>query len=145
MSYLFDSQIDAALERRSDDLTLKNLKKRSQAKTASLLSDYPRQPLNAYRSDDKQAMDLVENMGSKSVKDRKNPGGDHASRYTEWRLVSNNAGIIRDKVFGELPNAYEIGLNIREEKVVGNMYAFAAEVFSMIDEYSSPDQDEGRR
>ena len=55
------------------------------------------------------------------------------------------AGIIHTKVSGELAHAYSLGLDIRSDVVVGTMYALAVQVWSMIDEYTSPSQDEGRR
>jgi hypothetical protein len=140
MSYLFQVHIEPALKVELTKGNANYLKELSERTTSGLTATNGR-VFN--RHDDFQAArDLVTSMGDQF----KPATGDWAGNYvTEWRMVSGNAGTIRSMVSRELDTAYQIGLDIRSPKVLGEMFNLAVQVWSTVGEYSSPTQSEGRR
>lgn len=147
MPYLFEREIAAAIADKVKLPDTKQLKEKSEAKTAELLLNHPN-PGN-YLANDAVAEALAASMGSKSRRDRGNIPADapHAIDYVgdSWRMVSSNTQEIYGKVSGELAHAFQLGLDIRSPVVVGNIYKLAVNAWSTIGQYSGYDQYEGKR
>jgi hypothetical protein len=141
-SYLFQDAIEPALTVESTSGNAQYLKGESEKITAGLVVSNPRH-VNIH-DDYSHAENLILAMGGQFKS--KDVGSDWAGNYvSEWRMVSGNAGIIRSMVSGELYRAYRIGLDIRSTQVLGQMFKIAVLVWSILGEYSSPTQNEGRR
>jgi hypothetical protein len=119
---------------------LKALKERCQKTTRELEGSNRRTA--TYERDDKEARNLIFTMGEKTKRDRSDPKAPHASSYMgTWMVLSDNHSTVRAKVSAEAGHAHDLGLDIRSADVIGAMYVLAANVFSEIDNYSSPDSD----
>lgn len=140
MPYLFDQEVEEAIAKGFRPNDIKHLKEQCEAATAKLLLRHPR--TGNYPADDPAAQALVESMGGFNVP----AGAPHARQHVEnWRQVSGNAQLMIDKVSRELAHAYQLELDIQSDAVIGKMYELAVNVWAMIDEYTGPGQDEGRR
>ncbi|WCD82474.1 hypothetical protein [Pseudomonas sp. TUM22785] len=143
MSYLFQDGIEAALRVESMRGNASYLKSQCEQMTQKLINDSPRH-INIH-DDLSYAESLIFSMGNQ-FKPSGVAQGEWAGDYvSEWRMVSGNAGVIRGMVSNELYRAYQIGLDIRSNQVVGKMFKLAVMVWSTIGDYSSPTQNEGRR
>ncbi|MEP6495924.1 MAG: hypothetical protein ABJF01_24805 [bacterium] len=140
MSYLFQGAVEPAIEvelMRGNATYLKGL---CEKKTRALVAAHGRD-FNAH-DDYEFANNLIRSMGAQF----KPKAGGWAGEYVNnWRMVSSNAGIVRGMVAAELHTAYKIGLDIRSEEVIGEMFDLAVQVWSTIGEYTGPSQNEGRR
>ena len=144
MSYLFDTAIEAGLK---VDLTKNNstyLKQQAEKATADLIRSSGRDFNN--HDDHEASATLVTSMGQKTrAKDGSPHAQDHAYVGDAWRMVSDNCGIVRQMVHDETYHAYQIGLDTRNPVVIGAMFKLAVMVWSMLGDYSSPTQSQGRR
>ncbi|MCI4568481.1 hypothetical protein [Lysobacter sp. CFH 32150] len=143
MPYLFDREIEAAINKNVHDAT--ELRTTCDNATTHLLPLHPNP--HTYAANDATAEQLAISMGSKSRKDRDVPATNpHALDYVSgWTALSDNAQHIVGMVCGELPHAYQLGLDIRSHVVIGTIYKLAVKVWSTIGQYTGPAQDEGRR
>lgn len=150
MTYLFARQIDHAIARGTKPEETSRIKTKCEKTTKELLRSHPLAG-NIYPSPDPASENVAKKMGSKSKRDRDNTPAafPHASDpgYVgdEWRLVSDNAKLIEDKVSSELQHAYDLGLDTRSPVVVGKMYKLAVLVWSGIGDYTGHQGNEGRR
>ncbi|MEC5386775.1 hypothetical protein VVD49_13655 [Uliginosibacterium sp. H3] len=140
MPYLFQRAVEAALLKDPDKADFKHLKEKCESKTQSLAADFHR--INPQPDDMQIAGPLVVSMGEQF----KPKNGPWAGTYVDnWRMVSGNAPIVTALVSAQLQQAYELELDISNERVIGKMFGLAVLVWSVLGEYSSPPQEPGRR
>lgn len=145
MSYLFESLIEPSLtpdvkdKDRSRYGHADRLRGFSRQMTDTLLRTHPK--TTHKQDDDRVSDDLVAQMTTKTSK-----GKPHASDYvSEWRMVSDNAGIIGGMVRSELHQAVQIGVDTRDPEVIGRMIDIAVQVWSALGQYTGPPQSDLRR
>jgi len=139
MPYLFERDIEANIKAKFKPAEAEHLQGEYPRITNSLRQKYPR--TDGYLAGDPTAAALAKKMG---MQESGPAGSPHASQYCDWRVISQNAQTVYGRVSDELGVAYNLGLDIRNEKVVGKMYQLAAEIFSTFGKYSGYAQYEGR-
>lgn len=134
LNYLFKTEIEEAIRKQVENLgVVQKLQQTSKDQTKQLLKNYPRTKVKKVE----EAKKLVNLMGRNSERTKFAPW---AGNYTNWSLLSGQRRTVTGKVYLELDSAYDIGLDIQNPKVIGVMFDLAAQVFTIIDDYSSPSQ-----